>query len=106
MMDLTKITTPFGLLDEATQEALKAHGGPYERYNGEAWIQADLNNDWPAVTYRVKPHPPKPREFWVLLNECGTLQAFARKADDTPPKRWRDFIGNGDAIIHAREVIE
>lgn len=27
MIDLTKITTPFGLLDAETQEALKAHGG-------------------------------------------------------------------------------
>ena len=27
--DLTTLTTPFGLLDRETQEALKAHGGPY-----------------------------------------------------------------------------
>lgn len=67
MIDLTKITEPLGLLDEATQKALMEHGGPYE------WLLADgswsteykpvfnrLNN-----VIRVKPAPQKPREIWV-----------------------------------------
>ena len=39
MRDLTKITTPYGLLDEATQKALQDHGGPYEEWRGRknAW---------------------------------------------------------------------
>jgi hypothetical protein len=55
-VDLTKITTPFGLLPKETQDALKAHGGPYEIWGGNDW------NDWPPMrtgtaTYRVKPAP-------------------------------------------------
>lgn len=55
--DLTAITTPFGLLDTATQEALRAHGGPYEMWFGEKW--SDIKPDWSAgvPTYRVKPAP-------------------------------------------------
>ena len=53
--DLTAITTPFGLLDEATQEALRAHGG---------WCQMWTHNGWrdtytsfsPSGTYRLKPN--------------------------------------------------
>jgi hypothetical protein len=62
MTDLTAITTPFGLLDDATREALKAHGGPYEFWNANCW--EEVEPAWSgAVAYRVKPQPPKPREF-------------------------------------------
>ena len=60
-MDLTKIAADFGLLDPKTQEALKAHGGPYEVhsvYNG-GWI--GVVPDWnDYLTYRVKPAPWEP----------------------------------------------
>jgi hypothetical protein len=56
-VDLTKITTPFGLLPKETQDALKAHGGPYEIWGGTYWAEsADPNWDgW--YCYRVKPAP-------------------------------------------------
>ena len=61
-IDLTTITTPFGLLDEATQAALKAHGGPYEIYEGMeiGWREVRrLYGDTTSVTYRVKPAPKR-----------------------------------------------
>jgi len=57
MTDLTKITTPFALLDDKTKGALKAHGGPYE-----FWYEYD--GSWPTIynpswfrtyIYRVAP---------------------------------------------------
>ena len=71
MIDLTAITTPFGLLDEATRKALKAHGGPYERFTSMGnWVDWP-NPDWVLATvYRVKPQPPSPREWWVTGGNC------------------------------------
>lgn len=56
MQDLTKITTPFGLLDAETQEAMLAHGGPYEMFGPNGWRRCvpDMK-EFPCVTYRVKP---------------------------------------------------
>lgn len=67
MTDLTKITTPFGLLDEATQNALLAHGGPYEVWShGARWVETAVPpKDADAFVWRVKPQPPKPCEWWA-----------------------------------------
>jgi hypothetical protein len=56
-VDLTNITTPFGLLPKETQDALKAHGGPYQIWGGNDWL--DGSPYWWAgtTTYRVKPQP-------------------------------------------------
>lgn len=56
-LDLTAITTPFGLLDAATQQALRAHGGPYEFWNSDEWNQARTPRFDGSNTYRVKPGP-------------------------------------------------
>lgn len=54
--DLTSLTTPFGLLDEATQEALRAHGGPYEAFGWAGFVPCDPQ--WKnTITYRVRPAP-------------------------------------------------
>ena len=62
MIDLTKNTTPFGLMAPDAQEALRNHPGPIEVwYSIEGWLQ---NPDpwWtPSLVYRVK---PQPREWW------------------------------------------
>lgn len=73
MTDLTALTTPFGLLDRATQEALKAHGGPYEYFGcaGDWFAVMDNAPLWTnELAYRVKPAPPKPREWWVSGGNC------------------------------------
>lgn len=78
MTDLTKITTPFGLLDYETREALKAHGGPYEMVGSAgAWIVVGDPAWSGGTTYRVKPQPPKPREWWMLRQICKDTEAEA-----------------------------
>lgn len=56
-VDLTAITTPFGLLDPATQEALRAHGGPYEVLCGDGWCIVNKPRWLSWIAYRIKPAP-------------------------------------------------
>ena len=71
MTDLTTITTPFGLLDTETREALRAHGGPYEFVDiSGSWDEIDAPAWQENSTYRVKPAPPKPREWWITAGNC------------------------------------
>jgi hypothetical protein len=83
MIDLTKITTPFGLLDAKTQQALRdylAAGGEVEVYNN-GWHDAlftgllDLGS---PVTYRAK---PKPLDFWVNQYDGGFGKPCPTKAE-------------------------
>ena len=57
MTDLTKITTPFALLDDETREALKAHGGPYEYWGFSAaeWLISKRPRWATGIIYRVAP---------------------------------------------------
>lgn len=106
MTDLTKLMVPFGLLDEAygagTAEALRAHGGPYERFAGAVWVDDDdfvFVND---ITYRVKPQPSAPREIWVNEYAHGIGSgAFVSKEE-------ADKFGGFDRIAcrRFREVTE
>lgn len=98
MTDLTKITTPFGLLDEETQDALMAHGGPYEYWASIGkWSDVRLNPAWGvATTYRVKPQPPKPREWWINYDNDVVLIY--------QPDNDGSFKKGG--YIHVREVQE
>ncbi len=43
--DLTTITTPYGLLDEDTQKAMKECGGPWQYYGRYGWGPMD-ERDW------------------------------------------------------------
>lgn len=94
--DLTKITTPFGLLDAETQEALRAHGGPYERFIGSGEWREEYAQWISTHTYRVKPQPPKPREWWVNPQTDVVL--------DYEPDSDGSFQEGG--YIHVREVLE
>jgi len=81
MVDLTKITTPYGLLDEATQKALKEHGGPYEYYGISGWTFV-RNPEWhQTCTYHVKPQPPKPSAACLAM-----LKAWPGMEHQTPNK--------------------
>lgn len=76
--DLTKVNVPFGLLDRETQEALKAHGGPWETYNGaDGWDEISWPQWVDLTTYRVKPAPPKPREWWATSQILHETKAKA-----------------------------
>ena len=106
-MDLTKIREPFGLLDKQTQDALQAHGGPYEVFcfDGTWETRKKVDVYWhPAIVYRVKPEPSKPREWWLLLNANG--EAFASAFSLEEIKAHPDFDEiPGATIAHVREVI-
>lgn len=93
-IDLTVITTPFGLLDEETQAALKAHGGPYERYcensTGANWNY--YSGIWVRDrVYRVKPAP-----------KVETVTLYGRASSSF----WGDRKQEGDthAIIFFRDL--
>lgn len=94
MTDLTAITTPFGLLDKETQDALLAHGGPYEIWRGSHWVECDPAWD-KCYAYRVKPQPPKPREWWI------------RQGDESVIPYCEDTDGSfaRNKFIHVREVM-
>ena len=65
MTDLTKITEPFGLLDKATQEALRYHweGGMVEYYSSNGW-KGIYNLCWlPNTVYRAKPEPVRASHY-------------------------------------------
>lgn len=98
--DLTAITTPFGLLDRETQEALKAHGGPYEIYTGGGGWKERLGPMWGyTYAYRVKPAPPKPREWWII----GGCEAYDSLADAEDANKSMCYA---QGPIHVREVLE
>ncbi len=104
-MDLTAITTPFGLLDAETQAALKAHGGPYERFASMGnWVDWP-EPDWvPSTVYRVKPQPPKPREWWITRNIVHDSEAEAASFLEHCIKEYGG-LHEGTPIIHVREVL-
>ena len=104
MTDLTKIEKPFGLLDAETQEALKAHGGPYEIYgtNGK-WVPGK-NKFWlKNFVYRVKPQPPKPREWWAVFDRMG-MHIGMWNTRDLAARSTAEY--DRVTIIHVREVLD
>lgn len=97
--DLTKITTPFGLLDAETQEALRAHGGPYQWWQG---VWEDIEPNWVGtMTYRVKPQPPRPRECVIGFHKGGG-KVFLQDAEYAEQYGWTIGV---DAFLF-REVLQ
>ena len=100
-MYLTKITTPFGLLDAETQAALKAHGGPWERYAIGGWVRCAEPEWFDPNCYRVRPEPLRPLTVrwehmptwakWAARDEDGAIWVF-----EEFPKLWSDVWGRGD----------
>jgi hypothetical protein len=93
MTDLTKITTPFGLLDKETQEALVAAplvtvqfwDGPY------GWKDHDNSEFFSRNVYRVKPQPRKARVLgWASLHSDGNLSGlyWCREDARKDAARW------------------
>lgn len=101
--DLTEIKTPFGLLDRETQEALISHGGPYEWWHGVGFHEAASAPAWdPHFVYRVKPAPPKPREWWAV--QKGVVHIGLWNSERHAVDAAKDY--RGAEIIHVREVLE
>ena len=98
-IDLTAITTPFGLLDEATQAALKAHGGPYEAYFYRGWGACEPGFTTStayrvATTYTPDDVPwdaVDDRFNWYARDENGDLYFYAKKPGTVAMfKQWED----------------
>ena len=91
--------TAFGLMDEVygpgTAHALRDSGGPWEIYQSTGnWLESPPS--WKAsTTYRLKPQPPKPREWWVV----GGCEAWDNEEEA------RNYALSRD-VVHVREVIE
>lgn len=101
-MDLTKITTPFGLLDEETQNALIEHAGPFEFYDEDGdWTGISIPSWRPDVVYRVKPQPPKPREWWMVIGTTGSITGYW-----TYLEAEQDLEAQVGNLIRVREVLE
>ncbi len=102
MIDLTKITTPFGLLEDKTQQALRDHfaaGGKVEIFTNTCW---DAVGAWvepycapsfdPVIALRAK---PKPLEFWVNEYPHGLGEYFGARY---PTKEFADKNASTDRI--------
>lgn len=88
MMDLTKIEKPFGLLDKETQDALKAHGGPYECFEGSIWRELSRPMWEPCTTYRVKPQPVRGEAVFTgsLLAHYSLLWGRGYEQEEGPAR--------------------
>lgn len=66
--------TAFGLMDEVygpgTAQALRDSGGPWEwlNYQGQ-WQDIGAVGSQVSMAYRLKPQPPKPREWFILTDD-------------------------------------
>lgn len=86
MTDLTKLTTPFGLLDPETQEALRKYDGIMEIYTGSGWLTCGRSLLVRAETYRARPAPLVPDTIdwshvapewkWMARDEDGEAYLY------------------------------
>jgi hypothetical protein len=100
-LSLTQIETAYGILLEKQPEiakALRECGGPWERYtNNGDWAKIPTPAWEPSGVYRLKPQPPKPREFWLVREHADRAwQVMHREPKATI---WAD-------VIPVREVLE
>jgi hypothetical protein len=87
MTDLTKITTPIGLLDDETQKALMKHlesGGSLEVFTPHGWESAWRKRFSWAETYRAAParqleipwHVIKDEFQWAAMDVDGAVWCY------------------------------
>jgi hypothetical protein len=80
--DLTAITSPFGLLDAATQDALRKHGGPWIWFDGKEWHQTSEPAFEPAYVYCAAPNVETvaitggPEYDWTFAQEIGMRDTY------------------------------
>ena len=108
MTDLTALTTPFGLLDPETQEALKAHGGPYETFMQKSWVGLPAGQDFSRTRFdysyavRVRPAPPQPRTIYLCEFQSGERSIHKTAIDATKAAL---AYGPGATVSEWREVL-
>ena len=76
--DLTKITCPFGMLDDDTQRKLDDHadaGGVVEIWRDHGWSVCKYINWDEYLTYRAKPKPQRLVTWMQWDDEWGSFAA-------------------------------
>jgi hypothetical protein len=104
MIDLTKNRVPWCLLTQDEQNAFVVATHPPK----EVTLQVHTPQGWVGIlsivvasshqVYRIKPKPPKPREFWVSNNDGFAHDSLASVLSDPLTEKH--------GYIHVREVIE
>lgn len=69
------------------------------------WVDASPQLMWNFLSweYRIKPEPPKPREWWWAEHPSGTCGGMYPTKEEA--ERWREIWGGDMKIIHVREVL-
>ena len=88
--DLTQITCPFGMLDDDTQERLRACGET--QYFTTRWQDRGTPIVWDVyLTYRAKPQP-KRLVTWVHWDEDDAVCCETRKEADQCLNNYGGYI--------------
>lgn len=91
MIDLTTITTPFGLLDEEVKMALVV-SGPWDYYSENGWTGVEGEPLWlPLTVYRLARPPAAPDSInwshvtpewkWMARDENGNIWLYSEKPE-------------------------
>jgi len=97
-VDLTTITTPFGLLDDDTQKALQECDGGVEMWIGSSWLLVNEPLFSLSSTYRVKPTPSvKTFTQRVWLDD---LQCYGKV---TGQVQDGELVGDAKVVIENQE---
>ena len=110
--DLTKITTPFGLLDAETQDALRqaySDNIGVQVYTRHGWIDMVVSPEWyGSCTYRIKPEQEvvsrwvNVYDHEVVVSESSRELADKYAGDDRICVLRIDYC-DGDVSFHKEE---
>jgi hypothetical protein len=115
--DLTKITTPFGLLDAETQDALRQAysdntGVQMQIYTSRGWADMVVSPEWyGSFTYRIKPEPEVVSMWASIYTQYIGLFESSREMADKNSTLHKDRICvlridwcDGDVTFHKEEI--
>jgi hypothetical protein len=111
--DLTKITTPFGLLDAETQDAIRQAYSDYrgvQIYTRHGWIDMVVSPEWRGpCTYRIKPESEVVSRWVNVYAQYFGEEANSRRAVDVAACNGRVCVlrvdwCDGDVTFHKEEI--
>jgi hypothetical protein len=111
--DLTKITTPFGLLDAETQDALRqaySDNIGVQVYTRHGWTDMVLSPEWyGSCTYRIKPDPKLVSQWVNIYAQSVGNQENSRREVDVAAVNGRICVlridwCDGDVTFHKEEI--
>jgi hypothetical protein len=111
--DLTKITTPFGLLDAETQDAIRqaySDNIGVQLYARHGWIDMVVSPSWyGSSTYRIKPEPGMVSQWVNIYAQSVGNQENSRREVDVAAVNGRVCVlridwCDGDVTFHKEEI--